>query len=158
MSEGYFFAFEDDYHIFKGSWRVMKYGKEKYLVIETREDILKRLFILDDSISELNRKNKTKFVIFGGAAFLLKTKFRPTSDIDVYLFEEQGDTDIELLLNEVDIHTTLSRVLEIPPIEDFLERMEMINADFENIEVYVASAYDLEKRKEYLARTQVVNN
>lgn len=112
-------------------------------IIEKREDVIRRLLILDEKVGELKFQDKVQFVIFGGAAFLLRTTFRPTSDIDVYLLQEEGYIKIEEILNEVDINTNIQRILEMPPKEDFVKRMEKLNVEFESIEVYVASAYDL---------------
>jgi hypothetical protein len=116
--------------------------KDKF-IIESKEDVIRRLLILDERIGEINLSKKIKFVIFGGAAFLLKTRFRPTTDIDVYMLQENGDTKIEEILNEIDINTNIQRILEMPPKEDFEKRMDKLNVDFQNIDVYVASAYDL---------------
>lgn len=112
-------------------------------IIESREDVLRRLLILDERIGQMNLLDKVQLVIFGGAAFLLRCSFRPTSDIDVYMLQEKRYTNIEKILNEVDINTDIQRILEMPPKEDFVERMDKLEISFESIEVYVASAYDL---------------
>ncbi|MFC0476836.1 DUF6036 family nucleotidyltransferase [Robertmurraya beringensis] len=116
---------------------------KNYVVIESQEDIIRRLLILDDNIGLISLRDKVRFVIFGGAAFLLRTPFRPTSDIDVYMLEEKGYAEIEVMLNELDINTNIQRILEMPPKEDFIQRMERLDIDFQHIEVFVASAYDL---------------
>lgn len=71
-------------------------------IIETKEDIIRRLIILDEKIGNLNIPGeKIKFVLFGGAAFLLKSRFRPTSDIDVYMLQKIGDNKIEQIFTSV---------------------------------------------------------
>lgn len=115
----------------------------KSYIIETPQDVIERLLLLDREIGTLFLPQKIKFAIFGGAAFLLRGKFRPTSDIDVYMFQNVGNTKLERILNKYDINTRIQGVMEVPCFEDFSGRLDILKVPFEYIEVYVASAYDL---------------
>jgi predicted nucleotidyltransferase len=116
---------------------------KKQYIIETSKDVIERLLLLDREIGMLSISNKVKIAIFGGAAFLLRGKFRPTSDIDVYLLEQGGNNEFERILNKYDINTRIKGVMEVPCFEDFSGRLDLLKVPFDHLEVYVASAYDL---------------
>lgn len=112
-----------------------------------REDIIKRLILLDKKLSSQFdvRKNKFKLIIIGGAALMLKYDLdRPTDDIDSLKIEKRLRIFLEKDYDLFRINDKCRGVIMIHyDYEDRLSKLPDVGYTFRFLDIFTLSDYDL---------------
>lgn len=106
------------------------------------EEAIRNLIKLDQELSQLQRTQKIRFIIFGGTAFLLETEHRATWDVDIILLARVSSEEMRIL-NKNDVNNNMQGLMQVPPLDEIMARMRPLNVTFQNIEVYLPHLHDL---------------
>lgn len=117
-----------------------------------RKDVLLTLADLDEELMRFKLPYPLEFIIFGGTAFLLRTDFRGTVDIDAIFNFQTDNKELRKLLLKYKVNQSMRSVMEVPPFEDFYPRCERLNLPFKNLRVLLPSKEDLVLSKLFASR------